>query len=158
MSAVVLDAIAASIAAITPIMTTPVEPFGYGSDVSCAYDVDPGVAELDGALTLVLAQAIVRRLDTPRGSLPDDPSYGISLRSMVNKGLDATEIANMAGVIRGEVSKDDRVDTVAVTVTPSTALDAITVTLVVRPVDHTIGGFTMTLAVTAGAVLLEAIA
>lgn len=158
MSAVVLDAIAASIAAITPITPTPVEPFGYGSDVSCAYDVDPGVAELDGSLTLVLAQAIARRLDTPRGSLPDDPGYGISLRSMVNKGVDATEIANMAGVIRGETSKDDRVDTVAVTVTPSTALDAITVALVVRPVDQSIGGFTMTLAVTSGAVLLEAIA
>jgi len=158
MSDAVRDAIAASVAAIVPIMATPVEPYGYGSDVSCAYDVDPGVAELDGSLTLVLAQAIVRRLDTPRGSLPDDPGYGISLRSMVNKGVDAAEVAAMAGVIRGEVSKDDRVDTVTVTVTPSTVGDSITVTLIVRPVDQSLGGFSMTLAVTSGAVLLEAIA
>lgn len=158
MSAVVLDAIAASIAGITPIMATPVEPFGYGSDVSCAHDVDPGVAELDGSLTLVLAQAIVRRLDTPRGSLPDDASYGISLRSMVNQGVGDSELAQMAGVIRGEVAKDDRVDTVTVTVTTSAAIDALTVTLIVRPVDAALGGFTMTLAVTSGAVLLEAIA
>lgn len=151
-------AIAAEIAALPRVVATPVEPFGYGSDVSCAYDMDPGVAELDGMDPLVLKQAIIRRLDTPRGSLPDDPSYGISLRSMVNAGVKADDLTRLAGVIQNEVSKDDRISTLRVEVVTNPAMTELTVTLQVTPADPRLGPFSMTLAVTSAAIVLEAIA
>lgn len=157
MTDTVRDAIAASLATLTTVNATPAAPYGYGSDVSCAFDVDAGVAELDGFDPLVLAQAIVRRLDTPRGSLPDDAGYGISLRDMLNVGVTAQEVAGLAGRIRNEVSKDERVDSVVVTVTPSTDLSALEVVLRVTPADSS-QSFEMTLAVTSSAVILEAIA
>ena len=154
MTDTVRDAIAASIALEIRVVSTPEAPFGYGSDISCAYDVDPSAAEVTG--TLLLAQAIVRRLDTPRGSLPDDKGYGISLRSMLNAGVTSQDIASMAGRISNEVKKDDRVDNVLTTVTPSATGDTLSVVLLVTPVDSA-EEFTMTLAVTSGATLLEAI-
>lgn len=156
MTDAVRDAIAASLTDLTRVNADPGEPYGYGSDVSCAYDVDPGVVELDGDDTLVLAQAILRRLDTPRGSLPDDPGYGISLRSMLNGGVTSTQIASLAGRIRGEVTKDDRVLSVTVTVTPSAGMESLEVVLQVVPEDAG-EPFAMTLAVTSSGVLLEAI-
>lgn len=158
MTDTVRDAIAASLASITRIMPAPVEPFAYGSDVSCDTDVDPGVAELAGDDRMLIAQAVVRRLDTPRGTLPDDASYGISVTSMLSAGISTQEVAQLAGVIRAEVSKDDRISSTRVTVTPSSALDALTIDVYILPVDPALGPFTMTLAVTSGAILLEAIA
>lgn len=156
MTDAVRDAIAASLLLETRIVADPVEPYGYGSDVSCVSDVDAGVVELSGSDPLVVAQALVRRLDTPRGSLPDDPSYGISLRSYLSAGTTTTDIQRLAGVIRNELVKDDRVESLSVTVTPSTTGDALAVLLSITPADSGIP-FTMTLAVTSGAVLLEAI-
>ena len=155
MSDTVRDAIAASIALETRIVAQPVEPYGYGSDVSCDTDVDPNVLELPGTSTLVLGQAIMRRLDTPRGSLPDDPDYGISLRSMLSTGTTAADVRRMAGQIHNEIRKDDRIDTLRVTVVPTPTGDELDITLVVTPVDA--GPFTMVLTVTSGATLLESI-
>ena len=67
MTDAVRDAIAASIAALPRIVATPREPYGYGSDVSCGTDLDEDMKELDGFDPLVMKQAILRRLDTPRG-------------------------------------------------------------------------------------------
>lgn len=156
MTDTVRDAIAASLLLETRIVADPVEPFGYGSDVSCEADVDAGVAEIPGSDPLVLAQALVRRLDTPRGSLPDDAGYGISLRSYLSAGTTTTELQRLAGVIRNELVKDDRVESLSVTVTPSTTGDTLAVLLSITPADVGIS-FTMTLAVSSGAVLLEAI-
>lgn len=157
MSDAVRDAIAASIAALPRIVATPREPFGYGSDVSCGSDLDEDVKELDGFDPLVMKQAILRRLDTPRGSLPDDPNYGISLRSMLNAGADQERINSMGGIIRNEVCKDDRVASAVVEVTPSASFDAFRVAMAVTPVDPSLGGFSMTLAVTSAGIVLEAI-
>ena len=112
---------------------------------------------LDGFDPLVMKQAILRRLDTPRGSLPDDPSYGISLRSMLNAGADPERIASFGGIIRNEVCKDDRVASAVAVVTPSASFDAFRVALTVNPADPSLGGFSMTLAVTSAGVVLEAI-
>lgn len=157
MTDAVRDAIAASIAVLPRIVATPREPYGYGSDVSCGSDLDEDVKELDGFDPLVMKQAILRRLDTPRGSLPDDPNYGISLRSMLNAGADSERIASFGGIIRNEVCKDDRVANAIVEVTPSAAFDAFRAVLQVRPVDPSLGGFSMTLAVTSAGIVLEAI-
>lgn len=157
MSQSVKDAIAAELALLVQVVDFPVSPFGYGTDISCESDIDPDAVDVDGATTLALAQAIARRLDTPRGSLPDDKNYGIDVRSYCNRGVTDNEIQSLAGQIRGEVLKDDRVDALTVTVSPSTTGTTLSIVLAVRPVDAAIGGFTLTLAASSAAVLLQEI-
>ena len=79
MSAMVKALLEVELATITKIVDTPEAPHGYGSDISGAADLDPDMAEVDGFSTLALAQALVRRLDTPRGTLLDDGNYGMGL-------------------------------------------------------------------------------
>ena len=157
MSAQVKAVIAEELAKLVQIVDFPVEPFGYGSDISCDSDVDPDVAEVGAFTTLVLAQAIVRRLDTPRGSLPDDKDYGIDVRSYVNRGVTAADIQQLAGQISNEVRKDDRVDTLTVTVRPSTTGTTLGIELAIRPVDAELGGFTLTLSASSASILIEEI-
>lgn len=157
MSEEVKNAIAAELATLTQTVDFPVEPFGYGSDISCAQDVDPLVREVDAFTTLALAEALVRRLDTPRGSLPDDKDYGIDLRGLLNKGSVASDIQQLAGQVRAELAKDDRVDTLTVTVAPSSTGTVLRLEVAVQPVDAELGPFTLTLSASSASVLLEEI-
>ena len=155
MSAEVKAQIARDLAELTRIRDFPVAPFGYGSDISGTFDVDPSVRELPGNKALALAQAIVRRLDCPRGALPDDKDYGIDLRSYCNRGVTANDIRSLGGQIKGELSKDDRLDTVIVRLETASTGTSLRVVLAVRPVDQAIGGFTLTLNASDAAVLIE---
>ncbi len=155
MTTVMQDVIAEELAKLERTMDAPAAPFGYGSDLSCADDLAADMAEVDGFSTLALAQAIVRRLDCPRGGLPDDPDYGIDLRSYVNRGTTRDGILALAGAVRSEIEKDDRVDRVAVTVTPLPTGQALGVRLVVTPADPSLGGFALTLAVTSAQVVID---
>lgn len=157
MNDTVQAAIDAELAKIEPVITHAVAPFGYGSDMSCDSDVDENARELDGFDPLVLAQAIVRRLDCPRGALPDDPGYGIDLRSRINKGMTAEDVRALGGQIRGEVLKDDRVSTLSVVMRPNSTGSLIQVELAVQPIDATIGSFTLTLSATIAEILLSEI-
>lgn len=153
----VTDAIAEGLAELERVQDHPVAPFGYGSDLSCSSDLTPSMQEVAGDSIAALSQAIVRRLDCPRGALPDDADYGLDLRSYVNRGTTADEIRGLAGAIRNEVTKDDRIDAVKVTLTPSPTGREIEVSLAVTPIDHRVGGFTLTLSATSSALLLEEI-
>lgn len=155
MTDAVRDAIAAAIAELERVTEVPSGPFGYGTDISCAGDLTETMEEVDGFSTLALAQALVRRLDCARGQLPDDPDYGIDVRSYCNRGATTQDIRSLASRIRGEVTKDDRVDTATVTVTPSSTGDELGVKVAVTPYDARLGPFTLTLAVTSAAVLIE---
>lgn len=164
MSQIILDAIAADVALLTQEIDTPVAPFGFGSDLSCADDLTESMDEVDGSSVLALGQAVVRRLDCPRGGLPDasapggfDPNYGMELSAFLNRATTATEIRNLAANIRQEVTKDDRIAAVTVTVTPAPDGSTLAVDLHVTPVDPQLGQFSMTLAVTSAAVLLDEI-
>lgn len=155
MNATVADAIASYLEGLEQAVDTPVEPFGYGSDVSCVSDLDERMTELPGDSLLVLAQALARRLDCPRGALPDDPDYGIDLRGHCNRGVTTAEIRALAGQVRSELEKDDRVDRALVTVTPSPTGSSLRIEAAITPVDHRLGGFALTLAVTDAGLLLE---
>ena len=157
MSEIVKDAIAVNLALLEQAVDFPVEPFGYGSDISCDFDVAFDAAEVDPFTTFALAQAVVRRLDTPRGSLPDDNGYGISVRQFVNKGTTTVEIESLGGQIHNEVIKDDRVEALTVIVRPSSTGTTLRVELAIQPVDAQIGGFTLTLSATSAAILIEEI-
>lgn len=157
MSGEVKARIAEELALLTQLVPFPAEPFGYGSDISGDTDLDPNMTEIAGNKTLVLAQAIVRRLDCPRGQNPDDPNYGIGLRQYLSSGKTETEINALGGQIRLELMKDDRIDTLTVLVVPVDNGKTLNVTLAVRPVDQTIGGFKLTLNASSAEILIAAI-
>ncbi len=157
MSELVKTFIAGEIAALTQIVTFPEEPFGYGRDLSCARDVDPNALEVDGFTTRALAEAIVRRLDTPRGSLPDDGTYGIAAVTYVNRGVTTRSLQELAGQIRAEILRDDRVDTLTVTVRPSSLGQSLIIELAVRPFDPELGDFSLTLNASDAGLLIEEI-
>lgn len=157
MNATVADAIATEIAALTREVATPVAPFGYGADISCARDLEEGMPEVSGQI--VLAQALARRIDCPRGGLPDDGDYGIDLRSYLNRGITTTEQRAIAGAVSSELSKDDRVESLRVTVTPSPTGSSMRIGIQVVPRDSALGGpFTLTVALTDGGALIEEMA
>ena len=157
MSQLVLDAIDAEIASLTRLVDTPVEPFGYGSDISGAADLDPDMAEVSGDTTLALAQALVRRLDCPRGTLIDDGNYGIDLRGYCNRPTTTSELRALAGQVRAELQKDDRVDSITVRLEPTSNGNAFALKIRVEPIDPRVGGFALTLAVTSATIIIEAL-
>ncbi len=157
MTSTMQEAIDSYLAELEREVDTPVEPFGYGTDLSCDSDLREDMGDVAGDTTLALAQALVRRLDCPRGSLPDDPDYGIDVRSYCNRGIAANEVRALAGQIRAELAKDDRVDTLTVTVKPSSTGSTLIVEVFVTPVDARLGGFALTLAVSSAELLIEEI-
>lgn len=154
MSAIVLDAIAADIATLVSLVPTPVEPFGFGTDLSCVSDISETLDEVDPFSALGIAQAVARRLCTARGTLPDDEEYGLDVRGYLNRGVPTIELRDFAGQIRLEVLKDDRVEDAQVEVT-SPESTSLTVSIHLTPYDYSVQPFSLTLAVTSSAVLLE---
>ena len=151
------NGIAAELAKLTQSVDFPTEPFGFGSDISGGLDVDPLVRETDGFTTRALADAIVRRLDTPRGSLPDDKDYGISVSSYLNRGVNAAGIRQLAGQIRTELALDDRVNTLTVRVAPNSTGSELRIEIAIQPVDPNLGAFTLTLNASDAGLVLEEI-
>lgn len=157
MSQIVLDAIAAQVDELERVVDIPEPPFGYGTDLSAVQDIDENAAEVDPFSRLALAQALVRRLITSRGSLRDDLGYGLDLRAEVNVGRTRADVIALAGQVRSEVEKDDRVTTASVTVIPSPNGSRLEIRIVVQPEDPQLGRFDLTLAATSKEVILEAI-
>lgn len=157
MNATVQAAIDAGLLELTPVVRTPTAPLGYGSDLSCDSDLTEDMRELAGDDVLVLAQALLRRLDTVRGSIVDDPDQGLDLRGYLNSGKTDAELRALERNVELEWRKDDRVGKAEVTVTFA-AVDGseIRVSGKVTPADPTRSPFSMVVAVTsAGALLAE---
>ena len=121
----------------------------YGVDVDCVTDIDKGFALVTGFKAV--AQALARRLQTPRGGLFYDLDYGTDVRDLVEEGLTAREIAEWQAAIAQECEKDERVEHADATI----ALDAAasTATIKVR-VETSAGPFQFVLAVSALTVAL----
>lgn len=157
MSEIVKNAIAAELALLETIEPTPVEPFGYGVDTSGVDDWTDTLDEVDAFSPAGISQALARRLQTPRGTLQDDGTYGLDLRSYLHRPTTLVEVRAIEGTVRGEALKDDRIVDATVTVILQ-SLTLLRVRVDCTPADPNTGGpFTLTLAVTSGAVLLEAI-
>lgn len=158
MSSVVEDAIAAELLLVTRVTEIPTGPLGFGYDLYGDTDLRSEMPEVDGVAQpmLLLGLAMRRRLDTPRGALPEDPDYGLDLKSFLNRGTPAQSIRELAGRIRAEVQKDDRVERASVTVTPNSTGSTLTVAVRITP-RSTVGPFELVLAVTSAQVLIDAI-
>lgn len=89
---------------------------GFGSDFSGVDDLDPTLAFLTGDADerVALAQAIARRLSTPRGGLFYDPAYGYDLRQLISSTSDPTTEEQK---IEDECTKDERVKSATVSIT-----------------------------------------
>jgi len=89
------------------------QPYGIGW--SCTSSLtDPAV--MVGGFQIV-AEAIVRRWQTPRGGLIDDPNYGYDLTEFINADIDKAALAQIAHLAGAEAQKDERVAGCKVTIT-----------------------------------------
>lgn len=92
---------------------------GVSGDFGSDSLVFPGV---DGNFTLVkdgrvIAEALARRLSTPRGSLPFHPDYGLDLRSYLNEAVTADLLYRMKAAVELECEQDERIDGAKATIT-----------------------------------------
>lgn len=126
-------AIAADIATMGRLESVPVGALGYGTDLSCVMDITPTCDEVDPFSTRALSEALLRRLFTPRGILPDATDYGIDIRALLNHGYSTRALGALGAAIRGELIQDDRVS--ALTVRTAYASGRLAISLSVTPVD-----------------------
>lgn len=97
---------------VSRVQDPPTGPVGWGSDLSCMDDLTEDCAELDGFDAKIVAQSVYRRITTPRGSLLDDPDYGVDVMQFLSSGMTTKELRAIEGQLHGEIAKDDRVDAV----------------------------------------------
>ncbi len=82
--------------------------------MSCTDDLTEAMREVTGVLGV--AQAIFRRVTTPRGALLDDPDYGLDVRRFLHQAMTPEERATIPGRLRNEIRKDPRIERAGVTV------------------------------------------
>lgn len=89
---------------------------GYGVETWCLDSLQPGRLARGRQ---VVAQALYRRLITPRGMLrggAEEAAYGLDLAGYVGSVGASIAVAALPSLIRHELRKDDRVSDVAVSV------------------------------------------
>lgn len=123
----------------------------FGRDLSCADDLEDDMAEVEGPV--VVAQAIYRRLYTPRGALWQDPDYGLDLHDYLSRRMSAAEIAAIPGDVVKEILKDERVERATVKITKQT-FEALEIMINAEAGG---GSFSLTISVTQAAVTLASV-
>lgn len=152
----VLDQIDRELAQLSKLVPTPAGNLAFGADLSCVSDLTMDAAEVAGGSVQGLGEAMIRRLTTARGLLADDPDYGIDLLLYLNRGTTARELRDLAGLVTLELQKDDRVDDISVEVSqPSPA--QLDFRVRVTPADARLHPFSLTFAVTSGALTVESL-
>jgi phage baseplate assembly protein W len=123
----------------------------FGHDLSCVDDLDEAMSEVDD-ITL-LAQAILRRLSTPRGSLWQDPDYGKNLQDYLSAAQTPAQLAAIPGEVRNEVLKDERIASASVKVFK---VDLLEVSMSIE-LETGLGPFSLVISATQAAVVLVAV-
>lgn len=81
----------------------------FGDDIACDPEEGiPATFEMVSERT-ALVQAIVRRFQTRRGTLVDDPDYGLDLTGWVGKRTDQPQLFAWQQALQAEARKDQRV-------------------------------------------------
>lgn len=160
---VVRDAIAAGLASLSRVVAVPTGDLGYGTDLSCASDITPDLAEVDPSSPIGIGEAVFRRWDCQRGALPPDGrdarEYGRDVRGMLNRGTTDADLNATLGALGQEALKDDRISAIKVGATPSgdPKKPSIEVAAKITPADRTLAPFQLVLAVDSADVVLKAI-
>ena len=148
------DAIAQFQAELTPVASLPSGELGWGSDLSCTDDFAEGFPEVPADDVEGISQAIYRRLITPRGALLDDPEYGYHVAALLNAPLNQLAVEGIAGSIRNEVTKDDRVESVTVAL-EQVDRRTIRLTISVTPIDPALSAFELVISAGDGSLYRE---
>lgn len=103
-----------------------------------------GSDDLDPALTMqtdrrALADAIIRRLTTARGGLPDYPQYGFDVSSLIGSVVTPNAVAQR---VLEQVRAEEEVEEASCDVTQST--DGTTLTITIKVVSS-VGPFDLTI-------------
>ncbi len=90
----------------------------FGRDISCTTSLRTG-RYVTGSR--IVAEAVYRRLTTPRGMLlgdEDEEDYGLDLTELIGSVATKNDAAALEGRIASELEKDERIDVVSASVTP----------------------------------------
>ena len=96
-------------------MTQPINPTDFGTTLSCVFDIDAMGATVSGLTAL--AQALIRRITTPRGRLLSDPNYGYDIAGELEDDVTTQQVNAIAANVDAEFLKDQRVFSSVTTVT-----------------------------------------
>lgn len=150
--AAVLARISTEVAALERVQYPATTDLGFGSDLACAGDITEAALELSGDNVRLVTEAAYRRLTTPRGTLDDDPDYGLDARAFLAVPLTVANRRDITSQVSAELLRDDRIESVEVALVQP-ALNTLEVS--VAGVTAA-GSFAFTLALTdAGALLKE---
>jgi phage baseplate assembly protein W len=116
----------------------------FGVDLSCVSDIEPSFDLVRGRTAL--AQALARRLGTPRGGLFYDPTYGYDLRAHLNAAIGPLDTFAIGAAVETECERDERVQRTTATVSFNAQTERLRVALVVEDAD---GPFPLVLEVSA---------
>lgn len=116
----------------------------FGTDISCTSGLDPAFTPISGPR--VVAEALFRRLTSPRGSLFYAKDYGTDVREALLARLDRTRLDAWRTRVEAECRKDDRVLSARASLSFDPAAERLTIAIEVTTVE---GPFRFTLAVTA---------
>lgn len=127
-------------------MPTAQQNLGLGTDLSCISDLDPMMVETAGRLGL--AQALVRRLQTPTGGLIDDSNYGYDLAGELNNDIGPGDVSRAQTRVVSECLKDERVKSAQCNIIVQPAVGATGQSLIVTiTITDNAGPFRLTLSV-----------
>jgi hypothetical protein len=118
----------------------------YGYDTSCTDSLRTG--RFASGVRLV-AEAIYRRLITPRGALrggDDEANYGFDLIGKLGHTVSASEIAALPGQVEAEILKDERIESADISVNSVTTGPSVAWTITVSAVTG-LGPFQLVLGV-----------
>lgn len=118
----------------------------YGQDLSATKRLNYGRIVSGGEL---LAEAAYRRLITVRGTLLDDPNYGLGLVRWLQTEYTPAMLAALPAIIRLELMKDQRLDSVNVEIESTrNASSAVAMQIEITGAGVNGEGFSLVLAVT----------
>ena len=120
----------------------------YGRELSCTRTLKTG-RYVSGVT--VVAEAIYRRLTTPRGMLlggESEGNYGLDLMSLVGSADTKGSAASLPGRIENEGRKDERIETVKATVVRTVDGPSTTYTITIQATTA-LGPFSLQLLVSA---------
>lgn len=157
MNKTILDALAAEIAALPRQTDPPAAPLGYGTDLSCTTDFAFDFSEVDAQSRQAIVEQLVRMYITARGTLIDDPSWGLDVRLYLNHAMTPRDIVDLQNAMAAQAKRDDRINDATVTCTYTEATKRMRATVIIDPVDPSLGPFEAILSVTSADVVLDAV-
>lgn len=157
MNKTIQDALAAQIAALGQTTETPTGDLGYGTDLSCTMDLAFDFSEVNAQSRAAIVESLVRMYITQRGSLIDDKTWGLDVRMYLNHAMTPRDIADLQNAMAAQAKRDDRISDATVTLTYIEGTKRMRGTVILDPVDPSLGPFEAVIAVTSADVVIETI-